>query len=171
MLGRQHRYRQLAQLRRDRHHGKHRQGAVDSSWHVHGPGYSGAQGVTAAYTLPNGQKFADDFHTFAVEWEPNVVRFYVDGLLYKTRNTSGPCLPARRGFSIIRSFVILNVAVGETGLGIPMQQQFFHNRCWLIMFAFINGRRRQTCRCFLLMKDQTGLSLSTRCCLIAIHLQ
>src|SRR6266404_4246378 len=51
----------------------------------HGPGYSGGNGIGAAYALPNGQKFSDDFHTFAVEWEPNVVRFYVDGLLYKTR--------------------------------------------------------------------------------------
>src|SRR5882672_488182 len=58
----------------------------------HGPGYSGDKGVSAAYTLPNGQKFSDDFHTFAVEWEPNVVRFYVDGLLYKTRTPAD--LPA-----------------------------------------------------------------------------
>src|SRR5260370_19029119 len=51
----------------------------------HGPGYSGAQGISAAYALPNGQKVSDDFHTFAVEWKPNVVRFYVDRLLYKPR--------------------------------------------------------------------------------------
>src|SRR6267378_620690 len=54
----------------------------------HGPGYSGANGITAAYTLPGHQKFSDDFHTFAVEWEPNVIRFYVDGLLYKTRTAA-----------------------------------------------------------------------------------
>ena len=47
----------------------------------HGPGYSGSGGVSASYTLPNRQKFFDDFHIFAVEWEPNVIRFYVDGLL------------------------------------------------------------------------------------------
>jgi beta-glucanase (GH16 family) len=68
----------------------------------HGPGYSGARGVTAAYTLPNGQKFADDFHAYAVEWEPNVIRFYVDGRLYKTRTPAD--LPrVQPGSSIIRS--------------------------------------------------------------------
>ena len=29
------------------------------------PGYP-PEGYTAAYTLPNGQNFADDFHVFAV---------------------------------------------------------------------------------------------------------
>jgi len=37
----------------------------------HGPGYSGGDGVSASYALPNSQKFSDDFHTFAVEWEPD----------------------------------------------------------------------------------------------------
>lgn len=55
---------------------------------IHGPGYSGADGPVAAYTLPDKQRFADSFHTFAVEWEPNVVRFYCDGILYKQRTPS-----------------------------------------------------------------------------------
>src|ERR1700738_288818 len=84
----------------------------------HGPGYSGAQGVSAAYALPNGQKFSDDFHTFAVEWEPNVVRFYVDGLLYKTRTPSD--LPAGKAWVFDHPFfIILNVAVGGGFPGNP----------------------------------------------------
>ena len=84
----------------------------------HGPGYSGAQGVSAAYTLPNGQKFSDDFHTFAVEWEPNVMRFYVDGLLYKTRTPSD--LPAGKTWVFDHPFfIILNVAVGGGFPGNP----------------------------------------------------
>ena len=51
----------------------------------HGPGYSGRNGIGAAYTLTGGKKFSDDFHRFAVEWEPNIMRFYVDGNLYQTR--------------------------------------------------------------------------------------
>src|SRR5712691_519350 len=43
---------------------------------MHGPGYSGENGLSGTYTLPSG-KFADDFHIFAVEWEPSTVRFYV----------------------------------------------------------------------------------------------
>src|SRR6185295_5266509 len=52
---------------------------------IHGPGYSGANGIGAPFTLPAGQRLADDFHVFAVEWEPNVLRFFVDGQLYQTR--------------------------------------------------------------------------------------
>ena len=84
----------------------------------HGPGYSGASGIGAAYALPNGQKFSDDFHTFAVEWEPNVVRFYVDGLLYKTRTPAD--LPIGTSWVFDHPFfIILNVAVGGYWPGNP----------------------------------------------------
>ncbi|MDQ2921059.1 MAG: glycoside hydrolase family 16 protein, partial [Acidobacteriota bacterium] len=84
----------------------------------HGPGYSGAQGVSAAYALPNGQKFSDEFHTFAVEWEPNVMRFYVDGLLYKTRTPAD--LPAGKAWVFDHPFfIILNLAVGGYWPGNP----------------------------------------------------
>jgi beta-glucanase (GH16 family) len=85
---------------------------------LHGPGYSGGSGITAAYSLPNGQKFSDDFHTFAVEWEPNVMRFYVDGRLYKTRTPAD--LPAGTSWVFDHPFfVILNVAVGGGWPGNP----------------------------------------------------
>src|SRR3989442_4006978 len=51
---------------------------------VHGPGYSGAQGVTSTYELSAGA-FADRFHVYAVEWESGAIRWYVDDTLYKTR--------------------------------------------------------------------------------------
>jgi len=84
----------------------------------HGPGYSGGRGVSAAFTLPAGQKFSDDFHTFAVEWEPNVIRFYVDQSLYKTRTPSD--LPAGTSWVFDHPFfIILNVAVGGAWPGNP----------------------------------------------------
>jgi beta-glucanase (GH16 family) len=84
----------------------------------HGPGYSGGSGVSAAYTLPGVRKFADDFHLFAVEWEPNVMRFYVDGLLYKTRTPAD--LPAGTSWVFDHPFfIILNVAVGGGWPGNP----------------------------------------------------
>ena len=84
----------------------------------HGPGYSGGNGIGAAYTLSNGQKFSDDFHTFAVEWEPNVVRFYVDGLLYRTQTPAD--LPAGKSWVFDHPFfIILNVAVGGGWPGNP----------------------------------------------------
>jgi beta-glucanase (GH16 family) len=84
----------------------------------HGPGYSGGSGISAAYALPGGQKFSDAFHTFAVEWEPNVMRFYVDGLLYKTRTPAD--LPAGTTWVFDHPFfIILNVAVGGGFPGNP----------------------------------------------------
>ena len=85
---------------------------------LHGPGYSGASGISAAYTISGSQKVSDKFHTFAVEWGPNVIRFYVDDLLYKTRTPAD--LPAGTSWVFDRPFfVILNVAVGGGWPGNP----------------------------------------------------
>jgi beta-glucanase (GH16 family) len=86
---------------------------------IHGPGYSGGDGVGAAYTLSNGQKFSDDFHTFAVEWEPNVLRWYVDGLLYKTITPNDSKIAGKPWVFDHPFFIILNVAVGGGWPGNP----------------------------------------------------
>jgi beta-glucanase (GH16 family) len=84
---------------------------------MHGPGYSGANGLTGGYTLPSG-KFADDFHIFAVEWEASAVRFYVDGNLYETRTPAD--LPAGKTWVFDHPFfILLNVAVGGDWPGNP----------------------------------------------------
>ena len=84
----------------------------------HGPGYSGGKGIGAAYTLRGERKFSDDFHTFALEWEPNVVRFYVDGNLYQTRTPKD--LPPGTSWVFDHPFfIILNVAVGGGWPGNP----------------------------------------------------
>jgi len=93
----------------------------------HGPGYSGGGGVSAYYALPHGQKFSDDFHTFALEWEPDVMRFYVDGYLYKTRTPAD--LPARTSWVFDHPFfIILNVAVGGGWPGNPDATTVFPQR-------------------------------------------
>jgi beta-glucanase (GH16 family) len=85
---------------------------------IHGPGYSGANGVGAPYSLPGDQRFADSFHTFAVEWEVNVIRFYCDDKLYKTITPSD--LPVGKKWVYDHPFfVILNVAVGGQWPGNP----------------------------------------------------
>lgn len=48
---------------------------------VHGPGYSGTQGIGGADTLHAGA-YADDFHVYAVEWTASDIRWYVDGHEY-----------------------------------------------------------------------------------------
>ena len=93
----------------------------------HGPGYSGGNGIGATYTLPGGQRFSDDFHTFAVEWEPKVMRFYVDGLLYKTRTPAD--LPSGTSWVFDHPFfIILNVAVGGGWPGNPDATTVFPQR-------------------------------------------
>ena len=84
---------------------------------LHGPGYSGGSPITGTYTLPAGQKFADDFHTFAIEWEPTAVRFYVDGNLYQTKQPADAS--GKRWVFDHPFFVILNVAVGGNFPGNP----------------------------------------------------
>ena len=84
---------------------------------MHGPGYSGSNGLTGTYTIPSGN-FADDFHIFAVEWETSVVRFYVDGNLYETR-TPGDLPPGTTWVFDHPFFILLNVAVGGDWPGPP----------------------------------------------------
>ncbi len=69
---------------------------------IHGPGYSGANGIGAGYTLPNGQAFADAFHTFAVDWAPNSIKWSVDGGS-STRPAPPPTWAATPGPSTSRS--------------------------------------------------------------------
>ncbi|MBX3067018.1 MAG: glycoside hydrolase family 16 protein [Anaerolineae bacterium] len=75
---------------------------------IHGPGYSGTQGIGGSYEIDG--EFADDFHVFAVDWDPNVIRWYVDGNLTKTVSIND--LNGREWVFDHDFFIILNVAVG-----------------------------------------------------------
>jgi len=85
---------------------------------LHGPGYSGGSAVTGTYTLPDGQRFGDDFHVFAIEWSPKQVDFFVDDVLYQTKTPAD--LPAGRQWVFDHPFyIIMNVAVGGDFPGAP----------------------------------------------------
>jgi len=87
---------------------------------IHGLGYSGGNGLGSSYSLPNNQRFADAFHTFAVEWEPNVIRWYCDGILYKTRTPADADFPTGQTWAFNHPFFILmNLAVGGFWPGNP----------------------------------------------------
>ncbi|THA60939.1 glycosyl hydrolase family protein [Streptomyces sp. A0958] len=84
---------------------------------LHGPGYSGSGGIGAGYTLPGGKAFADDFHTFAVDWAPDSITWSVDGNVYQHRtpaDTGGNTWAFNKPF-----FLILNLAVGGYWPGDP----------------------------------------------------
>jgi beta-glucanase (GH16 family) len=84
---------------------------------IHGPGYSGDKGIGAPFSLRHG-RFADRYHVFAVEWEPNVIRFYVDGKRYATRTPAD--LPRDTHWVYNQTFfLLLNFAVGGDWPGSP----------------------------------------------------
>jgi beta-glucanase (GH16 family) len=85
---------------------------------IHGPGYSGGQGPSAPFALPDNSRFADDFHIYAVEWEPKAIRFYVDDHLYSTRTPSDIPKDAKWVYDH-PFFLLLNVAVGGGWPGNP----------------------------------------------------
>jgi beta-glucanase (GH16 family) len=91
---------------------------------IHGPGYSGAHGIGSPFRLPNHLRFSDDFHVFAVEWEPEEIRFLVDDHLYATRRPAD--LPQGAKWVYDHPFfIILNLAVGGTWPGNPDQATQF----------------------------------------------
>jgi beta-glucanase (GH16 family) len=53
---------------------------------------------------------SDDFHVFAIEWEPNIIRWYIDGVLFSTK-TNTDVSPSAWPFDQ-DMYMILNVAVG-----------------------------------------------------------
>ena len=85
---------------------------------VHGPGYSGAAGISGHYELPSGQRFSDDFHIFAVDWTQNSLTFSVDGRPY--HNVVKSALPSGAKWAFDHPFfLLLNVAVGGQWPGLP----------------------------------------------------
>ena len=84
---------------------------------MHGLGYSGAGGIGGPYTLGSGT-FADDYHVYAVEWNPNSITWFVDATSYFV--TSLGSIPAGSAWVYDHPFfLLLNVAVGGGWPGDP----------------------------------------------------
>lgn len=77
---------------------------------LHGPGYSGALGLSQW----NRQTYniADDFHTYAIEWEMDEIRWYYDGQHYHTVISAD--VGDQEWVFDHPFFIILNLAVGGT---------------------------------------------------------
>jgi len=80
------------------------------------------------YDLPDGATYDDDFHLFAVEWEPNEIRWYVDDNLFHsenewfTTNKKGAVFPAPYDQNF---YLIVNIAVGGVWPGSPDETSVF----------------------------------------------
>jgi beta-glucanase (GH16 family) len=84
---------------------------------LHGPGYSGANDPTAAYTLPDNQPLSATFHTFAIDWTPTSIEWLVDGHVYE-KQTPEDVLGHPWEFDK-PFFLLLNLAVGGAFPGNP----------------------------------------------------
>jgi len=86
---------------------------------LHGPSsVAPTSNLSGTIVLPSGQSLGDDFHVYAVEWEPGVVRFYFDAENYATFTQSQ--WPAGGQWVFDHPFfIILNVAVGGDWPGNP----------------------------------------------------
>jgi beta-glucanase (GH16 family) len=82
---------------------------------IHGPGYSGAGGIGATFSI--GSPFADAFHVFAIDWAPNRITWSVDGTVYETRTPAD--LGGRQWVFDPPFFILLNLAVGGDFPGNP----------------------------------------------------
>lgn len=75
---------------------------------IHGPGYSGGQSFGNEYDF--GMPVYTDYHTFTVEWQPDLIVWYVDGIKY---HEAVPADVAPNAWVFNDPvFFILNVAIG-----------------------------------------------------------
>ena len=85
---------------------------------LHGPGYSGAHGISAKFVLPHGKAVNTAFHRYAVEWAPKDIKFFFDDKLIAERTPAD--LPAGAAWVYDHPFfIILNLAVGGNWPGNP----------------------------------------------------
>ncbi len=93
---------------------------------LHGPAAPSAEpankkvtaDLTSKFSLPNNPNLSDDFHLYAVEWDPQTIRFFIDQNNYATFTRSQWPQNAPWPFDH-KFFLILNLAVGGDWPGPP----------------------------------------------------
>jgi beta-glucanase (GH16 family) len=91
---------------------------------LHGPGYSGGSALTTTYRLGDDARFDDEFHVFAIEWDPGRISWSVDGNVYQIATTAEVI---GRGDWVFDHpfFLLLNLAVGGRFVGNPDETTSF----------------------------------------------
>uniref|UniRef100_A0A7C1FGT9 Glycosyl hydrolase family protein n=1 Tax=Caldilinea aerophila TaxID=133453 RepID=A0A7C1FGT9_9CHLR len=75
---------------------------------IHGPGYSGGASFGNTYTFT--QPVASNYHVFSVEWGPDEIHWYVDGIRY---HSATPADVAPNAWVFNQPFyLLLNMAIG-----------------------------------------------------------
>jgi beta-glucanase (GH16 family) len=102
---------------------------------VHGPGYCGGGGISG--TIDAGAPLADDFHIYAVRWEPDRIRWYVDQTCYHAVTHAD-----LRGHPWVFDhdfYLLLNVAVGGTA-SVPPDSSMTFPQTMLVDYVRFYGR-------------------------------
>lgn len=94
---------------------------------LHGPGYSGGNPVTGSYALVN-DRFDNDFHLFAIEWDKDKIDFFVDDYLYQRIERSN--VPGEWVYDQ-PFFILINLAVGGNYVGFPTAQTPFPQKMYI----------------------------------------
>lgn len=80
---------------------------------VHGPGYSGTNGIGKVVALPAGGRVDDGFHVYGAIWSPKRISFYVDDPKNIFFTATPKSLPKGRKWVYDKPFfLIMNLAVG-----------------------------------------------------------
>jgi len=85
---------------------------------LHGPGYSGGQGLSASFTPAADVPLGERYHVFAVDWFPDRIEWSLDGQVYARRTPVDLPAGSRWAFDA-PMFLLLNLAVGGNWPGSP----------------------------------------------------
>ena len=77
---------------------------------LHGPGYSGGQSYGDTFDV--GEPVGDRYHVFSVEWQPNRIVWYIDGIQFFAATPDDPFLQGKQWVFNHPFFILMNVAVG-----------------------------------------------------------
>ena len=97
------------------------------------------QHATKSVSLEHGT-FADDFHVFALEWEPAEIRWYLDGKLYASQKewrSDGGAFPAPFDQPF---FLVINLAVGGAWPGPPDDKTVFPQK---LLVDYVRAYQRE----------------------------
>ncbi|HTC93753.1 MAG TPA: Ig-like domain repeat protein, partial [Terriglobales bacterium] len=88
---------------------------------IHGPGYSGANGIGSKFTFPSGGRVDDaGYHTYGVIWSQNKMQFYRDDYTTPFFTVTPANIPGGTTWVYNHPFyILLNFAVGGNFPGNP----------------------------------------------------
>jgi beta-glucanase (GH16 family) len=83
--------------------------------------------TTGKYT--SSKSLTDDYHVFSIEWEPNKISWYIDGILYSTKTPKD--LHGRKWVWDQKFYLIINLAVGGNWPGSPDKTTVFPQKFYI----------------------------------------